>query len=211
MAGVGPIRGEGAVEALDLPVGLGPVGAGELVDDVTEGGGEKSGPVTGSVVGDDPQHGDAVRGVERIGAFPEPGGGFLFLVGQDLGVDEPGMIIDRGVQKAMANPGAPVSPPGLPAEGAVPAAVGDAAEFLHIHVHQVARILPFVTERFWFSDRQAGVQIDVAQERHLVSVEYLRHCRLGQVQVEADAVWPPPPGETQRDDPPLGATIRARR
>lgn len=38
--GVGPFGGEGAVEALDLPVGLGPVGACPDMLDRAEGGGE---------------------------------------------------------------------------------------------------------------------------------------------------------------------------
>jgi hypothetical protein len=44
------------------------------------------------------------------------------------------VIIDRGVQEAMTNPG-PVLLAGLPAEGAVPTTIWDAAEFLHVHVH----------------------------------------------------------------------------
>ena len=93
----------------------------------------------------------------------------------------------------------------------MPSAVGDAAEFLHVDVHEIAWILAFVADRLRFSHGQAGVQIDKAQEGHVVSVEDLRDRRLRQVQVVADPVRSPPPGEAQRDDPPLGATIRPRR
>jgi hypothetical protein len=41
--GVGPLVEQGAVEAFDFAVGLGPVGAGALVDDA--GGGEQVAPV----------------------------------------------------------------------------------------------------------------------------------------------------------------------
>ena len=39
-SGVGPFGEQGAVEAFDFAVGLGPVGAGEGVSDGVEGGGE---------------------------------------------------------------------------------------------------------------------------------------------------------------------------
>lgn len=198
------------MEALDLSVGLRPVGPGEFVLDVAEGVVEEPGPVAGSVVGHHTQHGDAVGGVEHVGALPEPGGGFLLLVGQDLGIDQPGVVVDRGVQEGMANSGTPVSFVGLPTAGAVTAAVGDAAEFLHVHVHEIARILAFVADWFGFANRQTGVQVDVTQEGHVVSVEHLRHRRLRQAQVVADPVWSPPSGEAQRDDPPLGVTIGPR-
>jgi len=162
VAGVGPFRGEGAVEALDLPVGLEPVGPGEFVLDVAEGVVEEPRPVAGPVVGHHPQHGHAVGGVERVGALPEASGGFFLLIGEDLRVDDPGLVVDGGVQEGMTDAGAPVSLAGLAAEGTVPAAVGDAAEFLHVDVHQIAGILAFVADWFGFADRQAGVQIDVA-------------------------------------------------
>lgn len=85
---------------------------------------------------------------------------------------------------------------GLRAEGAVPVC----GRLLHVYVHQIARIPPLVTDWPGFADRQAGVQIDVPQQRHVVSVEDLRHRRLGQAQMVADPVRSPPPAETQRDD-----------
>ena len=62
--GIGPFEREGAVETFDLAVGLGPVGAGELVNDVAEGSGEGHRPVAGSVIGYDTLDGDAVGGVK---------------------------------------------------------------------------------------------------------------------------------------------------
>lgn len=55
-AGVGPLVSEGAVEALDLAVGLGPVGPGPFVDGARAGQGFSEGcsAVAGPVVGGDP-------------------------------------------------------------------------------------------------------------------------------------------------------------
>ena len=44
VVGVGPFEREGAVETFDLAVGLGPSGAGELVNDVAEGSVENHRP-----------------------------------------------------------------------------------------------------------------------------------------------------------------------
>jgi hypothetical protein len=69
-AGVGPFVGEGAVEPLDFPVGLGPVGAGALVGDVQvlAGRGPDPGAVAGAVVGQDALDGDAGGGVPGVRA-----------------------------------------------------------------------------------------------------------------------------------------------
>lgn len=83
--GVCPFGGEGAVEAFDFPLGLGPVGPGEAVADIgAEGGGEGAGAVAGPVVGEDGGDGDAGLSEECVGAAPECGRGFLFLVAEDL-------------------------------------------------------------------------------------------------------------------------------
>ncbi len=74
-AGVGPFVGEGAVVALDLAVGLGPVGAGPLVGDAQFGaGGPVPGPVAGAVVAQDPLDGDPGGGVPGVrGPGTRPG------------------------------------------------------------------------------------------------------------------------------------------
>jgi len=46
----------------------------------------------------------------------------------------------------------------------VPAAIGEPAGCLHVHVLQIARILPLVGDGFGFARRQTGVQFDVAQQ-----------------------------------------------
>src|SRR5215469_4189353 len=135
-AGVGPFVGQGAVVSLDFAVGLRPVGAGALGRDVQlgAGGGPVPGAVAGAVVADDAFDGDAECGVPGVRAGEERGGGVLALVGQDLGVGEPGMVVQRGVQVAVAQDrgaawagAVPVAVAGGLAEDAPAAAVGDVA------------------------------------------------------------------------------------
>ena len=73
------------------------------------------------------------------GAVPERGGGDGLFVVEDLGVDEPGAVIDGGVDVAVAGIGvwpsvavvaAAVEPPA--------AAVGDAGDLLDVDVDQLA-------------------------------------------------------------------------
>ena len=72
------------------------------------------------------------------GAVPEPDGGDGLFVVVDLGVDEPGAVVDRGVDVAVADllesfvvvVAASVEPPA--------ATVGDATDLLHVDVDQLA-------------------------------------------------------------------------
>jgi hypothetical protein len=106
---VGPFVEQGSVESLRLAVGLGPVGPGPSVGDGrAEGVGEGVRAVAGSVVGEDLFDGDAAGGEEGVGAAPERGRGLLLLVGQALGVGQPGVVVQRGVQVEVADPGVSV-------------------------------------------------------------------------------------------------------
>lgn len=89
--------------------------------------------VTGAVIGQDSLHCDPVRLEIGVGACPESGGGVLFPIGQDLGVGEPGVVIDGVVQESLARPpdrrGAGLVPvSGGPADAAVAAAVRDSSD-----------------------------------------------------------------------------------
>jgi hypothetical protein len=46
--------------------------------------------------------GDAFGGERGSGSLPEARGGLLAFVGEDLGVGEPGAVIDRVVQEEVA-------------------------------------------------------------------------------------------------------------
>ena len=113
-----------------------------MLDVRAQGVFERVGAVAGAVVGQDPFDGDAAGFEIGVGAFPEPGRGLLLLIGQDLGVGEPGVVIDGVVQERVARSpvrrGAGLVPvAGGPAEAAVAAAVRDPSEFLDVDVDQV--------------------------------------------------------------------------
>src|SRR5215212_168758 len=76
-----------------------------------------------------------------------PTGGVRGLIGQVLGVGEPGEPVDRGVQVDVAGAGAGHLGSvdgsvvvGAAAVGPTTAAVGDPADLLHIQVHHVAAV-----------------------------------------------------------------------
>src|SRR5215475_10975152 len=104
-AGVGPFLQEGAVESLHFPVGLGPVGADALVGDAAGGKGVAPGEglAAGAVVSHHLLHGDPGGGEPGAGARPEGGGGFLALISADLAVGQAGVVVDGGVQVAVAD------------------------------------------------------------------------------------------------------------
>src|SRR6478735_3517016 len=138
---VGPFPGQGPVVPLDLPVGLRPVRAGPLMDRRPESGPESFAAVAGTVVGEHPVNlADAVRGEELDGTNPETCCGDGLLVGEFLGVRQPGPVIDRGVQVHVPGSltafGRPV-PVAAPAMGTPPTTGGDPADLLHIDMHQV--------------------------------------------------------------------------
>lgn len=99
VADVGPFFEQDPVISLDFAVGLWPVGARELrcCSEVFERGPPELGSVAGSVVGDDAFDGDAELVEELVGAVPETDGGDGLFVRMDLGVDDSGAVIERGV------------------------------------------------------------------------------------------------------------------
>jgi hypothetical protein len=73
----------------------------------------------------------------------ELGAGGALLVGEDLGVGQAGVVIDRGVDVVVAE-AAEADRPGASAVDPPPATGGDAAELLHIDVDQVAGTVTLV-------------------------------------------------------------------
>jgi hypothetical protein len=94
---VGPFGLQGAVEAFDLAVLPGAVRLDELLPDPVRGADlAQREPVGPGVVGDEPlDAGDAVGGEVGDRAFQERRAGGSLLVGQDLLVREPGVIVDE--------------------------------------------------------------------------------------------------------------------
>jgi hypothetical protein len=81
---VGPLLEHGAVEPLDLSVGLGSIGPGSSVFDLPERLGKGQAAIARAVVGEDFVDLDPVVGEPVDGSAPEGRSGFLPLVGQDL-------------------------------------------------------------------------------------------------------------------------------
>lgn len=137
------------LEAFDVAVGLGPVGACLLIGDVAPPGVEQLRPVAGSVIAEDTFGGDPVGGVEDVGATLEGGRGLLSLDGDDLGIGELGVVINGRMQKELADRDNLLSvlPPDRAPWPAPTTTVGNAAEPVHVDMHQVTRICVFAAER----------------------------------------------------------------
>ena len=95
------------MEALHLAVGLGSSRTGLLHDGVRRDARAvpEPGAVAGAVVGDDAFAGDAVGGEPGCCAAPESRGGDGLFVVEDLGVDDAGAVIERGVDVAVTDAG----------------------------------------------------------------------------------------------------------
>jgi hypothetical protein len=120
------------VVALDLAVGLrsaGPClldrGAGPSAGEVPE-----AGLVAGAVVGEDALAGDASQREPQGGSLPERGGGDGLFVTENLAVDEPGAVIEGGVDVAVAGTCMAVVIVVAPAVQTPPAAGRDRAQLL---------------------------------------------------------------------------------
>src|SRR5699024_448278 len=97
--GVRPFVHQRPVEPLDLPVRLRTTRLRPLVPNaVPERSFEVPGPIAGPVVRHHRIHAHTDPGEERPGTSPEPGRGVLLLVGEDLGVDQPGVVINSVMQ-----------------------------------------------------------------------------------------------------------------
>lgn len=102
---------------------------------------EVPGAVGRPVVGHDPLHGDAQPLVERERPGHEAAGRALPLVGQQLGVGDAAVVVDRHVQAREPGParGAAAAP-----EGPVAAAVGYARHLLDVDVDELPGALALV-------------------------------------------------------------------
>ena len=122
--------------------------------------------VVHGVVGHDLPHGDAVSGEPGHGPGPEAGAGGAAFVGQDLGVGQPRMVIDGGVDVVVAEPSLAVGP--LAASVHAPAAIGwDPAELLDVDVDQVPGPVAFVPQRrrTGRTDHHPGDRVQARQGR----------------------------------------------
>src|SRR3954453_8786709 len=191
------------------------VGPGPLVLDLlAQRRGPQLGPVARPVVGQHPLHGDAMRGEELLRPPPKGRGGLLALIGQDLGVGQPGVVIDGVVQVGVPGAALPgVAPSGLAALEPPPAAGRDPTELLDVDVDQVPGRGPDVGVLLGSTglDPDPGGRVGPLQPRAPVASQDLVDRGRVQVQVERDPGRPPPPRDPQPDDPTLGTTAQLTR
>ena len=120
--------------------------------------------------------GDAVGGEVVDGAGQERRAGRALLVGQDLGVGQPGVVVDQRVDVVEADPGSRSgrrSAPCCAAVGPPAAAVGDPAELLDVHVDQLAGPVAFVADRGGLRgpDHLTGDRVAARQVGHCVAAQ----------------------------------------
>ena len=108
---VGPLGLQGAVESLCFTVLPGAVGFDELLSDAVRGADLAQRPAVGpGVVGEQSfDADDAVPGEVADRALEERGAGRSLLVGEDLGVRQPGVVVDDRVNVVEPDPRRPVS------------------------------------------------------------------------------------------------------
>ena len=115
-----------------------------------------------AVVGHDALDGDAMGGEEGQRPGEEGAGAFLLLVGQDLGVGEPGGIVDADMDQVPADAlllAAAVA-------GDAMADAVDPAELLGVDVDQLARCGPLVADhRRLRIERRQAAETEPAQDR----------------------------------------------
>ena len=183
--------GHGAVEALDLAVGLWPVRTGPLRGDRQglAGVAPQVRPVGTAVVRKDPLDGDAPLVEPLDGLDQDSGGGEGGFVVVDLSVGDAGVVIDDGVDVGIARQRVPVpilrlargggavllAP--LTADVAPTATIGDVAELLHAYVQHRSGVVVFVS-----TDRFAGGAVDMGQPVQVCSDQNAVDRRRGDAQ-----------------------------
>ena len=99
-----------------------------------------------------------------------------FLVGQDLAVGHPGVVIDNGVDVVEPDPGpfGGAGGPHLAAMGSPAATVGDPPDPFHVDVDQLAGPGPLVADGGGFggSNDRPGQRIQLFEAGYAVAVEH---------------------------------------
>src|SRR5699024_1710506 len=131
--------------------------------------------------------------VRRPGQELGAGGGLL--VRQDLAVGQTAVVIDHRVDVVVADPFSLVlvRTGGLPAMRAPAAPVGDLADLLDVHVHQLAGSVALVTHRRGLAraDHLAGDRVQLAQVGHPMAAQDAGDGAGRDADVRADPVLSP--------------------
>src|SRR5690606_18899368 len=178
---VGPLGLQGPVESFDLAVLPGAVWLDEHLPGIQGRDHIAQAVLVGpGVVGHDPlDPGDAVGGEVVGGPSEERRAGRALLIGQDLAVGQPGVVIDQGVDVIEPDLGGAVVS-GFPSGAAVRAPatpVGDPADLLDVHVHQLAGTVAFIAHRGGLAgaDHLAADRVELTQVGQSVAAQDPRH------------------------------------
>ena len=187
------------MEPFDFAVGLGSAGSG-LFDSSSgcfAGAVPVPGSVTRSVVGDDPLAFDPDCFEPSGCSLPEVGSSFALLIVEDLRIDNPGTVVQSGVNVSIPSP----SVFGMLAlvtlaTGPPSTTLGDTRDLLDINMDQLTRVLPLIPVR-----RGLGSSITPAKSSLPGSVQNRLDCRgryanlMGNV-IGAPASFPPQPNHS---------------
>lgn len=143
-AGVSPFACESLNEAFGLAIGLRAVRTGEamLEAQLMAGLGEELGAISGAAVGEDALDGDAMSFVEVDGLMESSQDTGSFLIGEERGKSQAGMIINGDVERLDA--GTRIAMRTI--AGGADAGLKEAAQLFNIKMKQFARSGPFVAE-----------------------------------------------------------------
>jgi hypothetical protein len=180
--------------------------------DLAEGCGEVAGSIAGSVVGHYGGDGDASLSEERIRSNPEASRGLFAFVGEDLGVGEPGVVVNGMMQERVAAAlFLVVAVADRAAKHAVATTVRDASLLLDIDVDQLAWGRLLIANGTWFANGKPGGLINPRQLRHPIPGKDSLDRGPVDTQVITDSMRTPTTSEAQRDDPMLKPQARLRR
>src|SRR5690625_3654297 len=156
-----------------------------------------------------PDAGDAHGGEVDSCPAQEPGAGLGPFVVVDLAVGQAGVVIDHGVDVVIADALLAVAVARGAAVGAPPAAVGDLAQLLHIHVDQLLGPASFVAHGGGLggADLLPAHRVQLAQIGHAGAAQHPRDRACGHTQLGGDPVRPAPMGAAAGHDP-LGHLAR---
>jgi hypothetical protein len=147
--GISPLASESLDEAFGLAVGLRAVRTGEVVAEaeLVAGLGKEFGAISGATVGEDALDGDAMSFVEVDGLVESSQDTGSFLIGEEGGESQAGMIIDGDVERL--DPGARIAMRAV--AGSADAWLEETAQLFNIQVKEFTGSSTFVAH-----DRRLG-------------------------------------------------------
>ncbi len=145
------------------------------------------------------------------GPDPERSRGDATLVGEDLRVGQPRVVVERVVEEGVATTMSLAPLAELATEHPVPATVGDAPELLDVEVDQLARMGRLIADGRCSAHREPRGLIEIREQGHPIASQDPPDRRVRQAQVVTDAMRAPAAGVAQGHDPPPDPPCESRR